>query len=166
MPAKIITPEQFGPELRARFKRDRARLVIAARDAAARGEAAAVRETDAQGLVHLGHYKLAWRARPLHNGAELRNDVPYAGVIEYGRRPGRPGPPLAPILEWVERKLVANGEVEMGDAEWVARLIRNHIHIHGTPPRFVLRTVYQLIRKRYLPDAVRRLVTRRSRGTA
>lgn len=37
---------------------------------------------------------------------QLRNDTPYAGVIEHGRRPNRPGPPLAPIVDWVRRKML------------------------------------------------------------
>lgn len=161
MSAKVITPEQFGPELRKRLNHDRELLIVAARDAAARGETEAVRLTDEEGLVHLGHFKWAWKALPLSNGAELRNDVQYASVIEYGRRPGRPGPPYEPILEWVRRKLVANGEVTEEDAEEVAWLIQRHLHHHGSPPHFILREVYWRIRTKYLPDAVRRLVTRR-----
>ena len=108
----IRKPGQIGALLRRQLERDRDLVARVALETAQRGLAKAIAETDRQGLVDRGTFKLSWKAERVPGGAELRNDAPYAAVIEYGRRPGRPGPPLAPILAWVHRKLVANGQVQ------------------------------------------------------
>lgn len=56
---------------------------------------------------------------------------PYAAVMELGRRPGKPGPPLAPIKEWVRRKLGLQGK----ELDSAAFLIRRKIHVKGIEPR-------------------------------
>lgn len=108
----------------------------------------AIQGTNDRGAVHLGAFKLGWHHRKIPGGAELYNDVPYAGVIEYGRRPGRPGPPFAPILEWVTRKLVPNGKIVPKEGETMeqaarsaAFAMRRTIHEKGTKPRHILRDV-------------------------
>lgn len=156
MPEQIITtPAKFPKLLKERLQRDLGLLRRATLEAAMRGVGEAVRATDDRGLVHLGYYKLSWKANSIPQGAELRNDAPYAGVIEWGRRPGRPGPPLEPIREWVARNLVANGVVKPQDAERVAFAIRRAIHVRGTPPRFVLRGLLPRLRD-FLLSATRR----------
>lgn len=70
--------------------------------------ARALNGTNKAKAVHLGAFKLGWRVVEHKDGADVVNDVLYAGVIELGRRPGRPGPPLEPIVEWVRRKLFAD----------------------------------------------------------
>lgn len=70
--------------------------------------ARAIQGTNKVKAVHLGAFKLGWRVVEHAGGADVVNDVLYAGVIELGRRPGRPGPPLEPIVEWVRRKLFAD----------------------------------------------------------
>ena len=77
----------------------------AAYDASLRGVSRAVKQTKQAGKVDRGQFMAAWKALQTEDGAELVNDAPYAAVIEHGRRPGKPGPPLAPIYEWVQRKL-------------------------------------------------------------
>ena len=134
-----ITPEQLPAYLEALMRH---RLAIArevALDVVLRGEASAVRETVKKGRVNLGEYKRGWDHRILPDGAELFNDAPHAAVMEYGRRPMRPGPPLAPILDWVLNKLVPNGVVEEWEADDAAFLIRRAIHRRGLPPNFILR---------------------------
>lgn len=117
-------------------------------EVAKRAEMRAVQLTDAAGVVHMGIFKARWQASRTSEGAELRNDTLYAGVIEFGRRPNRPGPPLLPILEWVTRKLVPNGKIvprEGQTMEEAARsaafAIRKAIHEKGTKPRHILRDV-------------------------
>lgn len=51
----------------------------------------------------------------------------YAEAVELGSRPHMP--PLAPLTEWVKRKLGLRGD----DAEAVARSIQWKIKAHGTP---------------------------------
>lgn len=138
MPRRRVTIRQFGGALRRRVAEDKKAARAAALDTLNRVLAAAVRETNRQGLVDLHLYKNSWKVRPLPDGGEVVNDAPHASVIEYGRRPNRPGPPYAPIYEWVVRKLVGNGEVAPEDAASVAWAIRNAIHTRGSPPRHVL----------------------------
>ncbi len=103
--AVVVTAKQLRKLLKKRFKQDREILLAAALEACQRGVAEAVRLTNEAGVVDRGFYKRGFRAKRLSNGAEMVNAVPHAGVIEFGRRPGRPGPPLAPILAWVRRKM-------------------------------------------------------------
>ena len=56
---------------------------------------------------------------------------PYAPTMELGRRPGKPGPPLAPIKAWAMRKLGLSGK----ELDRAAFLIRRKIHVKGTAPR-------------------------------
>lgn len=102
--------EQLGTELRKRLKLDLQAAEVAARNVAARGVGMAQHVSVADGVVDRGHYVGAWRSRNIRGGAELRNDSPHAAVIEYGRRPGAPGPPIGPILAWVRRK-IAGGQL-------------------------------------------------------
>jgi hypothetical protein len=137
----IVTADQFPAEIRRRLAADTERLRLVALEVAQQSIADAVRETNAAGAVDQGFYKLSWSARAHPRGAELINTAPYAAVLEYGRRPGRPGPPLAPILAWVKRKLVGNGSVKPEDAYGVALAIRQRIHDRGTRPRRILQKV-------------------------
>lgn len=100
-----VTASQFPAAIREQLKADTALVERVALEVAQRSLAAAVRETNEAGAVDLGFYKLSWSASPVPGGAELGNSAPYAAVIEYGRRPGRPGPPLQPIIAWVNRKM-------------------------------------------------------------
>lgn len=101
----IIVPNrgELQREIRKRIERDTTSLRLLALDVCVRAEADAVRLTNADGLVDLGFYRLSWGHRGTSTGAEVGNSAPYAPVLEWGRRPGRPGPPLAPIYEWVQR---------------------------------------------------------------
>ncbi len=157
MPEVTIDIRRLPNELRRRLKHDTALLRQAALEAAIRGQAEAVERTNEAGLVDTGHFKNAWHAAPLPKGAELRNDAPYASVIEHGRRPGRPGPPIDPIREWVQRKLVKNGVVEPKKAERVAQAIRQAIHKRGTPPRLILGGIVPDLRRWFREEALRRL---------
>lgn len=106
MPGVIITTAgQFSTAIRQRLKTDTALVAAAALDACLQGVRDVVRTTNKVGAVDLGLFKNAWEASPEPRGAVLENTAPYAGIIEYGRRPNRPGPPLQPIIEWTGRKL-------------------------------------------------------------
>ncbi|MEY2668555.1 MAG: hypothetical protein RJA59_1193, partial [Pseudomonadota bacterium] len=96
---------------------------------------------DAEGLVDLGGYKRGFRVAETRTGPELRNDTPYAAVLEHGRRPMRPGPPVAPIREWAARKLGLSGP----ELDRVAWAVRNAIHKRGTRPyKVMFRTQLQM----------------------
>ncbi|CAN0449765.1 unnamed protein product, partial [Ectocarpus fasciculatus] len=68
-----------------------------------------------------------WHSRRITGGAEIGNEAPHADAIEYGRRPFRPGPPIAPIRRWVERKIQPPPE----QLEHVAWLVQRSIHRRG-----------------------------------
>ena len=157
MATRQIKAKDFGRVLEHRLRQDTKLLRDASLGAAWRGVAEASRLTVEAGLVDRGGYLGGWDAGATSDGAYLRNTAPYAGVIEYGRRPGAPGPPLAPILEWVRRKLVANGEVAEEEAESVAWAIRQHIHENGSPPHFILRDVSSRMGSYLLTEALRLL---------
>lgn len=148
---------EFTAVIAARLRADTARLELVALEVAQRSVAEAVKATDAADAVDQGLYKLSWSARRAPRGAVLGNSAPYAPALEYGRRPGRPGPPLAPILAWVTRKLVANGRVAEADAYGAALAIRNSIHFRGTPPRRILLRVVQQMGPWFREAAVREL---------
>lgn len=61
-----------------------------------------------QGPVDMGIFSGSWEVRNIPTGAELRNDTPYAGIIEEGSRPHMP--PREPIRAWVIRKIKDIGE--------------------------------------------------------
>ena len=161
-----VTPIEFPEALRELVRLTVRDVRAAAMETAHRGVALAVSKTNTEGLVDLGLYKNSWIAAPIfgpEGGAEIRNDAPYAGVIELGRRPGRPGPPFEPILRWVESKLVRNGEIEPEEAFDVAHAIRASIHVKGTPGRHVLGGIRPKV-SRFYKAAALRLIRKRTGG--
>ena len=104
-----IRARDFARAIEQRLRADTEIVRAAALDTVLWGQRRVVARTNAEDLVDLGAYKLGWSTRRIRDGAELGNSVPYAPVLEYGRRPNRPGPPLQPIIEWVHRKL--RGEI-------------------------------------------------------
>ena len=142
--------------------------------------AKAIMGTDKAKAVHLGAFKLGWAVKLTPEGADVVNDVLYAGVIELGRRPGRPGPPLAPILEWVRRKVLKSdpGMLTRGrkskramtpkqreaKLKSIAIAIRNSIHKKGTKPRFILRAALKVVPKATAAAVKRHLPTGAARG--
>lgn len=136
-------------------------------EVAKRVEARAVQLTDKAGAVVDGLYKASWRTTAVRGGHEVRNDAPYAAVLELGRRPGMPGPPLDPIIEWVRKKGIVRGTLtKRGTARSrlsqatrdevlaAAKSIRWAIHVKGTKPRFIMRDA-QLVIPKALRAAVR-----------
>jgi hypothetical protein len=155
MPRVIVTSRSLPAALRKHFRQRQNELKAAAMDTAHRGVAEAVRLTNAAGLVDSGAYKRGFRVRRSRAGPEVRNDNPYAAVIEHGRRPMRPGPPYAPILAWVQSKLGMRGKA----AERAAWAIRAAIHRRGTPPKHIMRRTYNRMRQWFRADVERRLRT-------
>lgn len=216
----VIRAADFAAWLSAELKKDTETVRKAAVDTCLWGERRAVRLTDDLHAVDQGLFRLSWAvSQALRDKAiELRNDAPYAGIIEHGRRPGRAGPPLAPIYEWVQRKfrhqeranyraakslaiglarskaagwsgpvqgktaagyaraLAAARRRAAADAErevrrefgseegalnarlWkIAFDVREAIHVRGIKPKFILRTTFGEMRKRLIPEAIRRL---------
>lgn len=153
MPTVTVGINNLPNALRAHFRQRQADLRAVALETCHRGLAHAVRLTDAEGLVDEGGYKAGFRVVPGLKGPELRNECPYAAVIEYGRRRMRPGPPVAPIREWVRRKLGLTGR----ELESATFLIRRAIHVRGTPPKYIMWRTHQAMKPWFREAAQRRL---------
>jgi len=163
MSAIEIRAAGFSEAIRARMVEDTRALRKVALDVALEGVNVASKLTRDKGIGDQGLYLASWGAQSIPEGAVLENTAPYAGIIEHGRRPNRPGPPLAPILGWVMRKLVRSGEVTEADAPGVAFLIRRRIHENGTAPRNVLRLTVARIQPRLQRAAIAMLRARARR---
>ena len=98
-----------------------------------------------------GEYAAGFESLPIDDGYEVRNPVPYSGVVEMGRRPKRPGPPLEPILVWLARKHPELTEDELYAA---ASYVRDQIHIFGTRPKRFLGNTIDEHWEQWIADAV------------
>lgn len=75
------------------------------------------------GAVNTGALLRGWRAVPEPNGVLVTNSVPYAPVVEYGRRAGARQPPLRVIEQWARRRLRLNAKEAKAAAYPIARAI-------------------------------------------
>lgn len=166
MPGKEIhiPASKFLAAIRQRLEEDTKLVELAALDTAARGVAKAVEKTDELGLVDQSHYRLGWKFHGIVGGALMGNDTPHSAVIEHGRRPGAPGPPYRAILEWVQRKLVGNGQVRPEDAKEVAWAIQRAIHLRGQAPKKVLFNIQRSFGRWLVDAAVRQLRRKAGHG--
>lgn len=155
------TPRTLDSALRQLIKDKTKELQVDALQVVQRGVHHAVALTDADRIADQGTYRRAWAAKKIQGGAELRNDAPHAGVIEYGRRPGARRPPLEPILAWVRRRFTADAIRErvlrMGgtlrdvprkkdipaEQRMIALKIAAKIGKRGLKPHFVMRRARQ-----------------------
>ena len=153
--AQRIRARDFGRIVRRRLRRDQRQIEAAAVESCAQAVGELVAATDRAGLVDQGEYRGGWGHHRIPGGAEVGNDAPHADAIEHGRRPGRPGPPLAPIRRWVERKIQPPPE----QLDRIAWAIRDKIHREGSPPRLIL-TSYRPRLLRLFKANVRRRLSR------
>lgn len=87
-----------------------------------------------EGAVNTGVYRLAWQVEATNTGGRIFNTVPYAGVIEYGRRAGAKRPPTRALELWAMRKLGLNAK----EAKSASFAIANAIKKRGLAARRVL----------------------------
>lgn len=106
--------------------------------------------------VDRGTYRRSWRYDDLPNGAQITNSVPYASVIEGGRRPGARQPPTEALVGWVKRKGLVKGRGKSADAEarGVAFIIARAIAKRGLPAKGVLKRALERLRTE-VEEAVR-----------
>lgn len=129
-------------------ERTRPALLRGAKSAAAQMLPLMVRATDnappasprgSKGAVNTAAYRQRWKTLATTGpggslGVLVSNDSPYAGVIEYGRRPGARRPPVEPIARWAQRKL----GLPYKNARSMAFVIARRIGQRGLLPRRVL----------------------------
>ena len=91
-----------------------------------------------RGAFNTGDYRRRWKALAIQaadmRGVLVSNDAAYAGVIEYGRRPGARAPPSEAIARWLQRKLTIPYEEAKSRSFLIARAIKRR----GLLPRHVL----------------------------
>jgi hypothetical protein len=98
--------------------------------------------------VDRGGYRRMWRAERTADGAVLYNPLPYAAIIEAGRRPGAAMPPVDALTDWVIRKRLVKGRgiKARAEARGVAFVIARKIAERGLPAKRVLaRAVKRLV---------------------
>jgi len=152
MPRRIRASD-FGRLVREKLRRDQKELRRAAIDACSQAVPELVAATDRAGLSDTDTFRNGWSVQPLSGGAEIGNDAPHADAIEYGRRPGRPGPPIAPIRGWVARKIAPPPE----QLDRVAWAVRDKIHRDGSPPKLILTSYRPRLREVFFAIVRRRL---------
>lgn len=85
-------------------RRLHAGLVRVARNAAAYGRTKAMQIARAEGLRASGTYERSFVVGVTVTGATLTNSSEHAGIVEFGRTPGRRPPPVGVILQWMQDK--------------------------------------------------------------
>jgi hypothetical protein len=98
-------------------------------------EAVPASETGSRGAFNYGRYKMGWKYAYIPEGAKVYNQTPYAGVIEYGRRPKYPGKEGVNALHrWVQRKF----SLSEYEAKPIARAIAWRLGKRPLRPRLVM----------------------------
>lgn len=154
MPVRTVTADQLSAELKAHQEEQ----FEAGRRGAFRAALRGVRIVAENTPVDEGIARAGWQAQLTQDGAELFNDVPYAGVLEAGSRPHRP--PLRPILEWVVRKFgldLSNDQgarrsfEDLGDVPSetmaIAMAVVNKIAREGTKPHWMVKNSLPKLRE-------------------
>jgi len=107
--------------------------------------------------VDRGTYRQRFKVRLLANGAAIYNSLPYAPVIEWGRRVGGKMPPPSVLVDWVIRKglvpAMRKGKAGKGYDTWdqrkaamqIAWNIARAIQRRGQPARAILSQTTGLI---------------------
>ena len=75
--------------------------------------------------MNTGNFIGRWKSEvlPRQSAVYIYNTAPYAGVIEYGRRPGARPPPTKAIARWAQRKFGIPYKEARGIAFMIARSI-------------------------------------------
>lgn len=108
-----IKPSQLG----AALKREGERHVLAVRRAthaaAMKFKARLILATNEAGISDRGVYRNSFVVEKTPRGAVVRNDAPYAGIIELGARPHKVGREVIELLAaWARRKIAVQGPVQ------------------------------------------------------
>lgn len=159
MPVQHVTPGALSKTFQAlhaaKLARARHAVLVSCRTDGMRVLMEEVERAKPYPPVDRGMYRRAWRALQTPQGAMLSNSLPYASIIELGRRAGRPMPPVALIVEWVRRKkLIAKAPPGKGSAKkrreratrGLGYVIARSIARKGIQGRFVMRHAWARLR--------------------
>jgi hypothetical protein len=86
------------------------------------------------GAVNVGTYRRSWQTEVTPGRLAVFNRSSYAGIIEYGRRPGSRMPPREAVARWAQRKL----GLSEADARAAAFVMARAIAKRGLRARRVL----------------------------
>lgn len=90
------------------------------------------------------------RSAPTENGGKLWMDSPHAIYMEEGTRPHFP--PIAPLYEWVKRKITSDPVRARG----IAFAVQRKIGEQGLAPRRYFRRAWKRIQRDVIPGEIRR----------
>lgn len=156
-----ISASKLPDVLQERFAGNYQKLVKLMQEAAMLGTqriADSIEATKPYIPVDTGAYAASVHVERHPKGADVFNDAPYAGIIEYGSRPH--WPPFAPLFMWAQRKLRGKGMLEgvvkrkgekkrdmvLREAARWARAVQRAIAKRGTAPRHVFARALPVMR--------------------
>lgn len=102
-----LTVDQLAPYLQTHFRAAAARAILSAANRIVQVIVTEIIPQTNPQPVDQGFYRSGFRAQPMPGGAELKNTMPYASIIEWGARAenikvGRKM--IDALTEWVTRK--------------------------------------------------------------
>ena len=152
---------EFAEFIRNLKEKARDLAIEAMQESALEGVSDIVNRIKKAKLVDTGALAQSVMATPTKTGAAIDITAPYAGVMEYGRRPGAAMPPLDAIYAWVVRKGLATEDPDEEDGEgeaWdIARAIQLSIARSGIEPRRFMARAMKKIRKESRDRIIERL---------
>jgi hypothetical protein len=154
--ATIVVPfKDLGKTLTKLGEKANAALDAGLLSAAMRAQSVVVTATTQKKKVNTGFYRLAWKAERVSGASAVRvyNQAPYAGVIEYGRRPGARMPPVEPLARWAQRKLA----LPYPQARSIGFAIARSIQKKGIPASNVLGGAIPKLEKAFVQEVKREL---------
>ncbi len=96
--------------------------------------------------VYTGDYQRAWKSQDTPDGAifySTSSPAVKAGVIEYGRRPGK-GIPSEPLMQWVRIRLgISDPKLQRSLAYLISRKAKHQ----GRPGLHIVESAYPKIRE-------------------
>lgn len=128
-----MTPRQAFNKIRE-LQRSLPKMLLEASQEAAYDVGADVQKMSGS-YSFTGKHSSSWAVGAIRRGSELRNDVPYAIVLETGRRAGAKQPPIKALMPWVAAKLGATTGKSQRRA---AYLLAKKIKLRGSPAKGTL----------------------------
>jgi hypothetical protein len=126
------------------FRQDFRQMAIKAAESAALAVGADVQRGSLR-YKFTGRHSAGWDVTSHPQGAILRNDVPYAIVLETGRRAGAKRPPIKALIPWVAKKFGIRSRLKQW---WVAKRVADGIKRKGSPAKgTVFKNIHMLERQ-------------------
>lgn len=160
MPVHVVKPDDLGGAIKRDIVERRKRLLKTIQTTVqVEGPREIQRIIDATRPlpVDRGVYRRSWKVEKTEEGAVIYNPLPYAAVLEHGRRRGAKMPPLKVITAWVLRKKIVStgGAKGRAQARSVAYAIARSMVRKGIKARRVLQRSVPGI-NRAVRDAIKR----------